>query len=179
MDRRRTPLSTFLLSSCALIFLFDRFLRHPWSNLTSTFLNFEGAGAGGYVRSPRVFSVLTPFPLVAPFSSDRHRMTSSKPSAQHRISIPTLFLKTLGIEASSVQTRITPSILPLGPVTFPRTLQEMIRQPVPSLTGIKAQGAACKARTLPFIPHGRGTILWRTRSAEWAMRVRGGHFGRC
>jgi len=29
--------------------LFDRFLQHPWSNLTSTFLNFEGAGSGGYV----------------------------------------------------------------------------------------------------------------------------------
>ena len=27
----------------------NRFLRHPWSNLTSTFLNFEGAGSGGYV----------------------------------------------------------------------------------------------------------------------------------
>lgn len=25
-----------------------RFLRHSWSNLVSTFLNIEGAGAGGY-----------------------------------------------------------------------------------------------------------------------------------
>lgn len=28
-------------------FWLNRFLEHPWSNLTSTFLNFEGAGAGG------------------------------------------------------------------------------------------------------------------------------------
>lgn len=25
------------------------FFEHPWSNLTSTFINIEGAGAGGYV----------------------------------------------------------------------------------------------------------------------------------
>jgi hypothetical protein len=50
-------------TSCLTLFLaqptFDRFLRHPWSNLTSTFLNFEGAGSGGYVRLVRpVFSHL-------------------------------------------------------------------------------------------------------------------------
>ena len=33
----------------------NRFLRHPWSNLTSTFLNFEGAGSGGYVHSSLSF----------------------------------------------------------------------------------------------------------------------------
>jgi hypothetical protein len=37
---------------------FDRFLRHPWSHLTSTFLNFEGARSGGDIRSmPPVSSV--------------------------------------------------------------------------------------------------------------------------
>lgn len=41
----------FLAFSIPSVFylLFDRFLQHPWSNLTSTFLNFEGAGSGGYV----------------------------------------------------------------------------------------------------------------------------------
>ncbi|KAI0301738.1 hypothetical protein B0F90DRAFT_1936153 [Multifurca ochricompacta] len=29
------------------------FLRHPWSNLTSRFLNIEGAGSGGYVSYPQ------------------------------------------------------------------------------------------------------------------------------
>jgi hypothetical protein len=32
-----------------------RFLRHPWSTLTSTFLNLEGAGSGGYDPSVRSF----------------------------------------------------------------------------------------------------------------------------
>jgi hypothetical protein len=38
---------------------FNRFLRHPWSNLTSTFLNFEGAGAGGYVMHSAVRSSIS------------------------------------------------------------------------------------------------------------------------
>ena len=36
---------SFPILTCCL----NRFLRHPWSNLTSMFLNFEGAGSGGYV----------------------------------------------------------------------------------------------------------------------------------
>lgn len=109
---------------------FDRFLRHPWSNLTSTFLNFEGAGSGGYVRFHATCVLSSPHELlfaVAPSSSDRRRMISSKPSAPHRTSTPTPSLKTPGIEASSAQTPTTPCTPPLGPGTFPRTLQEMIR----------------------------------------------------
>jgi hypothetical protein len=37
------------LSSPIFTCCLNRFLRHPWSNLTSMFLNFEGAGSGGYV----------------------------------------------------------------------------------------------------------------------------------
>ena len=49
--------------------LFDRFLQHPWSNLTSTFLNFEGAGSGGYVPliPPNPSCRLEPFLLSRPF----------------------------------------------------------------------------------------------------------------
>lgn len=50
--------------------LTDRFLRHPWSNLTSTFLNFEGAGSGGYVLkplSPVLFILTGPIFLSRPF----------------------------------------------------------------------------------------------------------------
>ena len=36
---------SFPILTCCL----NRFLQHPWSNLTSMFLNFEGAGSGGYV----------------------------------------------------------------------------------------------------------------------------------
>ena len=94
--------------------LFDRFLQHPWSNLTSTFLNFEGAGSGGCVPlTPLNLCRLETFFLVAPSSSDRLRMTSSTPSAPRHISMPMPFLKTLGIEASSAQIRITPFTLPL------------------------------------------------------------------
>jgi Peptidase family M28 len=37
------------LASPIFIPCLNRFLRHPWSNMTSIFLNFEGAGSGGYV----------------------------------------------------------------------------------------------------------------------------------
>lgn len=35
------------LGDCFLTVLGYRFLEHPWSNLTDTFLNLEGAAAGG------------------------------------------------------------------------------------------------------------------------------------
>jgi len=163
--------------------LFYRFLRHPWSNLTSTFLNFEGAGSGGCVSSTLPMSSvqisrIRPFFSVAPSSSDRLHMTSSKSFAPHHISMPTSFLRTLGIEVSSARTPITPSTLPLGPGTFP-TSQGIMRLQVPLLTDMKALGVVCKGRTSPSIAHGHVIIPWTTRSEEWAMMVLKGPSGCC
>ena len=44
-------ISMHCLSSPSFTCSLNRFLRHPWSNLTSMFLNFEGAGSGGYVST--------------------------------------------------------------------------------------------------------------------------------
>ncbi|KAI9507743.1 hypothetical protein F5148DRAFT_1284822 [Russula earlei] len=44
------------------------FLQHPWSNLTSTFLNFEGAGSGG---RPFLFRS-TSYDIIKPFRSAPH-----------------------------------------------------------------------------------------------------------
>jgi hypothetical protein len=100
----------------------EQTLWHSWSNLTSMFLNFEGAGSGGYV--PPQLPVIHPnfnsrrsqstFPLPT-----KPRTTSSNISALHRIYTPTSFLKTLGTEASPARIRITPSTLPLAPGMFP------------------------------------------------------------
>ena len=155
----------------------DRFLQHAWSNLTSMFLNFEGAGSGGYVLQPSPpvdLSRLEPLFLVDLSSSDLRRTTSSNSSALHRIYMPMFFLKTLGTEVSFAQIRITPSTLPLARGTFPAS-QRTMRMPL--FTDMKGLGVACRVQTSPFIAHVRDTIRWMIRSVEWVMRVRRGRSG--
>jgi hypothetical protein len=55
----RAPYCIYALSSPIFTCCLRRFLRHPWSSLTSMFLNFEGAGPGGYV--PQLLTIYSNF----------------------------------------------------------------------------------------------------------------------
>ena len=55
----RAPYCIYALSSPIFTCCLSRFLQHPWSSLTSMFLNFKGAGPGRYV--PQLLTIYSNF----------------------------------------------------------------------------------------------------------------------
>ena len=155
---------------------YNRFLRHPWSNLTSTFLNFEGAGSGGYDPHPSLLHLYPKLFLAALFSSGARHTTSLRISALPLIYMQMHFPKMPGIEVSSAQIQIIPCTLPLESGMLPAWQRTKCYQ-MPPFTDIKALEVVCRAQTLPSISLGRDIILWMTRSGEWAMVVRRDPYG--
>ena len=161
------------LSSPIFTCCLNRSLRRPWTNLTSMFLNFEGAGSGGYVLQLAVvhpnFNRHSYF-LVDLSSSDRPRTTTSSIAALHHIHVDVFSQDAWdrGVIRSDTDYSVYASPCTGDVSRFSNDDATF------NATGYGCQGpgVARMVQTSPFIAHIRDTIPWMIRSVEWVMRAR-------